>query len=270
MGAATHRGAWFKQANGCFEIRGKTLGVIGYGHIGAQVSVLAESMGMKVIYCDVIPRLPMGNATQVSFEELLVASDFVTLHVPNKATTKDMMGAAEFAKMKPGAFFLNASRGNTVVIPALAEALSRGHLRGAYVDVFPVEPGKNGENLFESELRGCPNTLMTPHVGGSTEEAQAKIGEEVAATLLKLVNQGSTHGSVNFPEVELAQAKGNHRLLVTHKNQPGPMSEINKVLANVGANVCQQYLGTKESVGYVIIDLDQGASLKVKKQLQHT
>merc|ERR1712193_211272 len=161
-----------------------------------------------------------------------------------------------------GAFFLNASRGNTVVIPALAEALKSGHLCGAYVDVFPVEPGKNGENLFESELRGCPNTLMTPHVGGSTEEAQAKIGEEVAGTLLKLMNQGATHGSVNFPEVDLGAAQGNHRLLVTHRNQPGAMSIINNVLAKVGANVAQQYLGTMESVGYVIIDLDQGASLE--------
>merc|ERR1711972_1315779 len=177
--------------------------------------------GMQVVYYDAVPKLPLGNASQVStLPELLGKSDFVSLHVPNLETTKNMMGEQEFAQMKPGAFFLNASRGNVVVIPALAAALKSGHLRGAYVDVFPVEPGKNGEALFESELRGCPNTLMTPHVGGSTEEAQAKIGEEVAATLLKLVNQGSTHGSVNFPEVELAQAKGNHRLLVTHKNQP--------------------------------------------------
>jgi D-3-phosphoglycerate dehydrogenase len=266
--SAMHRGAWFKQAIGCFEIRGKTLGVIGYGHIGAQVSVLAEAMGMKVIYYDVIPKLAMGNANQVGFDELLATADFVTLHVPNLASTKNMIGAEQFAQMKKGAYFLNASRGNTVVIPALAEALKTGHLRGAYVDVFPVEPGKNGENLFESELRGCPNTLMTPHVGGSTEEAQAKIGEEVASTLLKLINKGSTHGSVNFPEIDLACEQGKHRLLVTHKNQPGAMSEINKVLASAGANVCQQYLGTMESIGYVVIDLDQGASLEVKKQLQ--
>lgn len=267
--AAMHRGAWFKQANGCFEIRGKTLGIIGYGHIGAQTSVLAEAMGMRVIYYDVLPQLPMGNAEQVKFDALLAEADFVTLHVPKLPTTKDMIGEAEFARMKKGAFFLNASRGNTVVIPALAAALKSGHLRGAYVDVFPVEPGKNGENLFESELRGCPNTLMTPHVGGSTEEAQSKIGEEVAATLLKLVNQGSTHGSVNFPEVDMALSPGNHRLLVTHKNQPGAMSEINKVLASSGANVCQQYLGTCGSVGYVIIDMDTGASQAVKTQLEH-
>jgi len=267
--AAMHRGAWFKQAVGCFEIRGKTLGIIGYGHIGAQVSVLAEAMGMRVIYHDHLPKLPMGNATQVSFDEMLEQSDFVTLHVPKLPSTKNMIGEEQFSKMKKGAYFLNASRGNTVVIPALAAALKSGHLRGAYVDVFPVEPGKNGENLFESELRGCPNTLMTPHVGGSTEEAQAKIGEEVASTLLKLVNQGSTHGSVNFPEVDMALSPGSHRLLVTHKNQPGAMSEINKVLANTGANVCQQYLGTQESVGYVIIDMDQGASQEVKTQLEH-
>merc|ERR1711988_274863 len=269
MGAATHRGAWFKQANGCFEIRGKTLGVIGYGHIGAQVSVLAESMGMKVIYCDVIPRLPMGNATQVSFEELLVASDFVTLHGANKATTKDMMGAAEFAKMKPGAFFLNASRGNTVVIPALAEALKSGHLRGAYVDVFPVEPGKNGENLFESELRGCPNTLMTPHVGGSTEEAQAKIGEEVASALLKCVNEGSTHGAVNFPVVDMkiSTSGKTHRVLIIHRNKPGVMASINRVFTEAKANICQQFLNTKDEVGYVIVDTNVEASSEVKQKL---
>merc|ERR1711972_1215061 len=176
---------------------------------------------MNVIYYDVVPKLPMGNAMQVStLPELLSKSDFVSLHVPKLQSTKNMIGKEEITQMKKGSYLLNASRVNVVVIPALAEALRSGHLRGAYVDVFPVEPGKNGENLFESELRGCPNTLMTPHVGGSTEEAQAKIGEEVAATLLKCVNEGSTHGSVNFPEVELAQAKGNHRLLVTHKNQP--------------------------------------------------
>jgi len=248
---------------------------VGYGHIGAQTSVLAESMGMKVIYYDVIPKLPMGNATQAStLEELLRTSDFVSMHVPNLQSTTNMMCAAQFAQMKKGAFFLNASRGNVVVISALADALKSGHLRGAYVDVFPREPGKNGENLFESELRGCPNTLMTPHVGGSTEEAQAKIGEEVAATLMKLINQGSTHGSVNFPEVDLAVAPSAHRIIVIHKNQPGAMSGINKVLASTGANVCQQFLSTKDSVGYVVVDLDQsenpGAGLEVKKQLQNS
>jgi len=266
--AAMHRGAWFKQAIGCFEIRGKTLGLVGYGHIGAQVSVLAEAMGLKVIYYDVIPKLPMGNAMQVgSMEELLSTSDFVSLHVPNLASTKNMIGEAEVGQMKKGAFLLNASRGNVVVIPALAAALKSGHLRGAYVDVFPVEPGKNGENLFKSELMGCPNTLMTPHVGGSTEEAQAKIGQEVASTLIKLINEGSTHGSVNFPEVDLAQSPGTHRILVVHKNVPGVLSEINSCIAAAGANVCQQFLSTKGEAGYVVIDLNVEASAEVKKKI---
>jgi len=266
--SAMHRGAWFKQAIGCFEIRGKTLGLVGYGHIGAQVSVLAEAMGMKVIYHDVIPKLPMGNATQVaSLEELLSTSDFVSLHVPNLASTRNMMGEAEIKQMKKGSYLLNASRGNVVVIPALAASLKSGHLRGAYVDVFPQEPGKNGESLFKSELCGCPNTLMTPHVGGSTEEAQAKIGQEVASTLIKLINEGSTHGSVNFPEVDLAKAPETHRILVVHKNVPGVLSEINAALAASGANVCQQFLATKGEAGYVVIDLNVEASAEVKMRL---
>jgi len=268
--AQMHRGAWFKQAVGCFEIRGKTLGLVGYGHIGAQVSVLAEAMGMHVIYFDVIPKLPMGNASQVAtLPELLGKSDFVSLHVPKLASTKNMIGKEEISQMKKGAYLLNASRGNVVVIPALAEALKSGHLRGSYVDVFPVEPGKNGENLFTSELRGCPNVLMTPHVGGSTEEAQAKIGEEVAAALLKCVNEGSTHGAVNFPEVDMkiCTATKTHRVLCIHDNKPGVMSAINNVFTEAKANICQQFLNTKGDIGYVIIDLNVEASAEVKKKL---
>merc|ERR1712187_64507 len=179
------------------------------------------------------------------------------------------MGQEEFAQMKKGSFFLNASRGNVVVIPALAQALKSEHLRGAYVDVFPVEPGKNGENLFTSELRGCPNTLMTPHVGGSTEEAQAKIGEEVAAALLKCINEGSTHGAVNFPEVDMkiCASSQTHRVLCIHDNKPGVMSSINNVFTEAKANICQQFLNTKGDVGYVIIDLNVEASAEVKKNL---
>mmetsp|Transcript_2769 Transcript_2769/g.7753 ORF Transcript_2769/g.7753 Transcript_2769/m.7753 type:complete len:419 (+) Transcript_2769:72-1328(+) len=266
--AAMHRGAWFKVALGCYEIRGKTLGLVGYGHIGAQLSVCAESMGMKVIYYDVIPKLPMGNATQVAtMEELLSTSDFVSLHVPNLASTVDLIGEKEISQMRQGSFLLNASRGKVVTIPALAAALKSGHLRGCYVDVFPEEPGKNGENLFESELRGCPNMLMTPHVGGSTEEAQAKIGEEVAFSLLKVINTGSTHGSVNFPEVDLPACPGSHRILCTHKNVPGVLSQVNAILAASGANISQQFLSTKDSVGYVVIDLNTEASEEVKKKI---
>merc|ERR1719229_1648418 len=179
------------------------------------------------------------------------------------------MGKEQIAQMKKGSYLLNASRGNVVVIPALAEALKSGHLRGACVDVFPVEPGKNGENLFTSELCGCPNTLMTPHVGGSTEEAQAKIGEEVAAALLKCVNEGSTHGAVNFPEVDMKVCSSvkTHRVLCIHDNKPGVMSSINGVFTDAKANICQQFLNTKGNIGYVIIDLNVEASTEVKTKL---
>merc|ERR1719491_495829 len=228
-------------------------------------------MGMDVIYFDVVPKLPMGNARQVAtLDELLQQSDFVSLHVPKLPATKNMIGKEQFAQMKKGSFFLNASRGNVVVIPDLAAALRSGHLRGAYVDVFPTEPGKNGEGLFESELRGCSNVLMTPHVGGSTEEAQEKIGEEVATALLKCVNEASTYGAVNFPEVDMKADASvtTHRVLCIHKNQPGVMSSINNVFFEAKANICQQFLNTKGDVGYVIIDLNQEASQEVKKRLQ--
>lgn len=265
-----HRGAWFKQANGCFEIRGKTLGLVGYGHIGAQLSVLAESMGLNVIYYDVVPKLPMGNASQVStLPELLAQSDFVSLHVPKLPSTKDMMAKEQFAQMKKGSFFLNASRGNVVVIHDLAEALKSGHLRGAYVDVFPVEPGSNGENLFTSELCGLDNVLMTPHVGGSTEEAQAKIGEEVAFALLKCINEGSTYGAVNFPEVDMKRDSTveAHRVLIIHENKPGVMSAINKVFSEAEANIIAQILNTKGPVGYAVVDTNVEASTEVKSKL---
>merc|ERR1712060_981796 len=194
---------------------------------------------------------------------------FVSLHVPKLTSTKNMIGEGEIAQMQKGSFLLNACRGNVVVIPALAEALKSGHLRGAYVDVFPVEPGKNGDNLFESELRGCPNTLMTPHVGGSTEEAQAKIGEEVANALLKCVNEGSTHGAVNFPEVDMkiCSMSKTHRVLIIHENKPGVMASINNVFKEAKANICQQFLNTKGDIGYVIIDLNVEASAEVKTKL---
>merc|ERR1719491_1017413 len=227
-------------------------------------------MGMDVIYFDVVPKLPMGNARQVAtLDELLQQSDFVSLHVPKLPTTKNMIGKEQFAQMRKGSFFLNASRGNVVVIPDLAAALRSGHLRGAYVNVFPVEPGKNGENLFSSELCGCENVLMTPHVGGSTEEAQSKIGEEVAASLLKCVNEGSTHGAVNFPEVDVRRDTSieTHRVLIIHENKPGVMSSINGVFTEAKANICQQFLNTKGGVGYVIVDTDVETSGEVQSKL---
>ena len=254
--AKAHRGEWLKTAKDSYEIRGKTLGIVGYGNIGSQVSVLAESLGMRVVFHDAITRLPMGNATQCkSLEELLKQSDVVTLHVPQDDTTKDMMGREQFMQMKPGAIFLNASRGTVVQIDALADALENRQLTGAAIDVFPVEP-KSVEEEFLSPLRKYDNCILTPHVGGSTMEAQEKIGEEVAQNLVKFSDNGSTLSSVNFPEVSLPAHEGSHRLLHIHKNTPGILSQINQFFSDNSINIRAQYLQTNASVGYVVTDID--------------
>jgi D-3-phosphoglycerate dehydrogenase len=254
--AKAHRGEWLKTAKDSYEIRGKTLGIVGYGNIGSQVSVLAESLGMRVVFHDAITRLPMGNATQCkSLEELLKQSDVVTLHVPQDDTTKDMMGREQFMQMKPGAIFLNASRGTVVQIEALADALENRQLTGAAIDVFPVEP-KSVEEEFLSPLRKYDNCILTPHVGGSTMEAQEKIGEEVAQKLVKFSDNGSTLSSVNFPEVSLPAHEGSHRLLHIHKNTPGILSQINQFFSDNSINIRAQYLQTNASVGYVVTDID--------------
>ena len=254
--AKAHRGEWLKTAKDSYEIRGKTLGIVGYGNIGSQVSVLAESLGMRVVFHDAITRLPMGNATQCkSLEELLKQSDVVTLHVPQDDTTKDMMGREQFMQMKPGAIFLNASRGTVVQIDALADALENRQLTGAAIDVFPVEP-KSVEEEFLSPLRKYDNCILTPHVGGSTMEAQEKIGEEVAQKLVKFSDNGSTLSSVNFPEVSLPAHEGSHRLLHIHKNTPGILSQINQFFSDNSINIRAQYLQTNASVGYVVTDID--------------
>lgn len=254
--AACHRGGWMKTATGAFEIRGKTLGIVGYGAIGTQVSVLAESLGMKVKFFDVITKLPLGNAAQVrNLKDLLAQSDIVSLHVPETADTKDMIGAEEIAAMKPGAIFLNASRGTVVDIDALASALESGHIGGTAIDVFPVEPRSNDDE-FISPLRGQDNAILTPHIGGSTQEAQANIGLEVAEKLVKYSDNGTTVSSVNFPEVALPGHTNAHRLLHVHQNIPGILSEINRVFSENNINICSQFLQTKGNVGYVVVDID--------------
>lgn len=259
-----HAGTWSKVAAGCYEVRGKTLGIIGYGHIGAQVGVLAESMGMRVVFYDVMSKLPMGNNHALnSLNELLEQSDFVTLHVPATPQTRDMIGAAEIGRMRRGAFLLNASRGTVVDIPALADALRAGRLGGAAIDVFPQEPATNSDP-FRSELQGLPNVILTPHIGGSTIEAQASIGREVATSLLKYLDQGATTGSVNFPNVELAPSRGTHRVLNVHKNVPGVMKEINRIVSDTGANIHAQILSTDPSIGYLIMDIERDVSEAVR------
>ena len=266
--AAAHRGGWLKSADNAFETRGKTLGIVGYGAIGSQLSVLAESLGMHVIFHDVIAKLPLGNAHQAaSLEELLGASDVVSLHVPELPSTKWMIGAKEIAALKPGAVFINASRGTVVEIEPLAEALREGRLLGAAVDVFPVEPRSNKDE-FESPLRGLDNVILTPHIGGSTLEAQANIGIEVAEKLVRYSDNGTSISSVNFPEVALPPQSGTHRILHVHRNVPGVMSEINRVFADNHINVAAQYLQTNAAVGYVVMDVDAASSSLALQKLQ--
>jgi D-3-phosphoglycerate dehydrogenase / 2-oxoglutarate reductase len=262
-----HDGRWRKVAAGSHEVRGRTLGIVGYGHIGSQVGVLAEGFGMRVVFYDIVAKLPMGNNRALgSLEELLEASDFVTLHVPETPQTRHMIAAEQLARMRPGACLLNASRGTVVVIEDLAAAIQRGHVGGAAVDVYPEEPASNSDG-FGSALRGLPNVILTPHIGGSTEEAQEAIGREVAAALIKLINAGATSGAVNFPQVELPITKGAHRILNVHKNVPGVLRDINKIVSDIGANIRAQLLATDPDIGYLIMDLDQDLSQDVKKKI---
>ncbi|MFW5823972.1 MAG: phosphoglycerate dehydrogenase [Marinobacter sp.] len=255
--ALAHRGGWQKTAKNSYEIRGKKLGIIGYGNIGTQFSVLAESLGMDVYFYDVVSKLPLGNAKQVgSLKELLNLADVVSLHVPETPATRYMFGPDQFAQMKPGSILMNASRGTVVDIGALAEAISSGKLLGAAIDVFPVEPKSNDEE-FVSPLREFDNVILTPHIGGSTIEAQENIGREVAEKLAMYSDNGTSVSSVNFPEVALPSHPNQHRLLHIHENVPGVMSEINQVFSENGINICGQYLQTKEEIGYVVIDVDK-------------
>ena len=253
--AECHRGGWSKSAAGSHEVRGKTLGIIGYGHIGTQVGVLAEALGMHVLFHDIETKLSLGNARPaIGLDDLLAQSDVVTLHVPETPATQGMFGAAQIAGMKRGAHLINASRGTVVDIDALADALKSGQVGGAAVDVFPVEPKGNAES-FESPLRGLDNVILTPHIGGSTMEAQANIGIEVAAKLVRYSDNGSTLSAVNFPEVTLPGHDGIRRILHIHRNVPGVLSQINDIFRDRGINIDGQFLRTDPKVGYVVIDV---------------
>ncbi|WFF41045.1 phosphoglycerate dehydrogenase [Salinicola endophyticus] len=271
--ARAHQGGWLKSAKNSHEARGKTLGIVGYGSIGAQLSVLAESLGLDVIYYDVVTKLALGNARQVgSLEELLARADVVSLHVPDLPATRWMIGAEQIALMKQGGILINASRGSVVEIEPLAQALQSGKLLGAAIDVFPVEPKGTSEE-FVSPLRGLENVILTPHIGGSTLEAQENIGIEVAEKLVTYSDNGTTITSVNFPEVALPSHPDKHRLLHIHENVPGVLSEINRVLSENGINIAGQFLQTNDKVGYVVIDVDKAygpQALDALKQVNHT
>jgi D-3-phosphoglycerate dehydrogenase len=287
-----HAGQWDKSATGAHEVRGRTIGIVGYGHIGSQVSVLAEAMGMRVIYYDIVPKLPLGNARAVrSLGELLRESDFVTLHVPANESTSGLMGSRQFKLMKPGAFLINNARGSVVHVPALVAALKDGTVAGAAVDVFPHEPASKGEK-FESPLCGLPNVILTPHIGGSTEEAQETIAMDVAEKLIKFVNVGTTTGAVNVPEVELPpqhvdlmgmnerdgdlgtgdgkslETPRKHRILHFHRNVPGVLRQVHARIAGLGANVSAEYLRTNEQVGYMVLDVDPTNARKVVEEIR--
>lgn len=258
--AVAHRGGWLKSAENAYEIRGKILGIVGYGSIGSQLSVLAEGLGMRVIFFDVVTKLPLGNAQQVTtLRDLLERSDVVTLHVPETQATQWMIGAEQIGLMKQGSVLINASRGTVVEIEPLAQALRKRKLLGAAIDVFPIEPRTNND-VFESPLRGLDNVILTPHIGGSTMEAQANIGIEVAEKLVKYSDNGTSTSSVNFPEVALPAHPGKHRLLHIHRNVPGVLSEINRVFSDNQINIASQFLQTSDSVGYVVIDIDAAHS----------
>jgi D-3-phosphoglycerate dehydrogenase len=258
--AQAHRGGWAKTANDSFEIRGKTLGIVGYGSIGSQLSVLAESLGMRVIFYDVVSKLPLGNASQIpSLEGLLGQADIVTLHVPDLPSTRNLMDQERISQMKPKSILINASRGTVVDIDALTKALEEKHLLGTAIDVFPVEPKSNNDE-FISPLRGFDNAILTPHIGGSTQEAQENIGVEVAEKLVRYSDNGSTLTSVNFPEVALPPHPNHHRLLHVHENRPGVLSAINLVFAENHINIGSQFLQTSDKIGYVVIDVDRDYS----------
>ena len=271
--ANMHASRWDKSSAGSHEVRGRTLGIVGYGRIGSQVSVLAEAMGMRVIYHDIQPTLALGNARPAgSLEELLETSDAVTLHVPATERTHLMIGKAELERMRPGAMLLNNARGSVVDVDALTEALKSGHLSGAAIDVFPEEPVKN-DDVFQCPLQGLDNVILTPHVGGSTKEAQAAIAADVAGKLTRFINVGSTTGAVNVPEVDLPEqpptAKGRpHRILHFHRNMPGVLNTLHQMLSSHGANVSGEVLRTNQDLGYVVLDVDPGDSRPVAEELE--
>jgi len=268
-----HQGNWNKVSSQCYEIRGKTLGIVGYGHIGSQLSVLAEAMGMKVFFHDIVQLMPMGTVKQVNtLYELLELSDFVSLHVPETEETKNMIGEEEIARMKKGSYLINASRGTVVQIPPLVKALQTGHLMGAAIDVFPKEPAANGQffnnelNSWTSDLLACKNLILTPHIGGSTEEAQYMIGLEVGAAVIKYINCGTSIGAVNFPEIDLRAIQDTDksiRLLFCHYNVPGVLREINEILSD--HNVDKQHTDSRDNIAYMMADISDVDEQDIKK-----
>ncbi|MBX3039994.1 MAG: phosphoglycerate dehydrogenase [Bdellovibrionaceae bacterium] len=265
---AAHRGEWMKSADGSREVRGKTVGIIGYGHIGSQLSILAESMGMRVLFYDVVKKLPLGNARPTRLlEDLLENSDFVSLHVPETPQTRNMIGKKQIAKMKKGSYLINASRGTVVEIDSLVSALKSRHIAGCALDVFPEEPASNKEK-FRSDLQGLANVILTPHIGGSTEEAQYAIGLEVAESFRRFLKIGTTAGAVNFPNVELPPGHGACRVLNVHKNEPGVLGEINGIVSKAGANIQAQFLATDEKIGYLVMDVETRAAKKLVQEIQ--
>ncbi|KAG5511869.1 hypothetical protein JKF63_07694 [Porcisia hertigi] len=263
-----HRGVWNKTHLGCYEVRGKTLGIVGYGHIGSQVGVLAEAFGMNVIFYDVVPTLVIGNATKIAnLNDLLTYADFVTIHVPETDITKGMIGHQQIRRMKKGAYLINASRGTIVDLDALAGALREGHLAGAAIDVYPEEPVSNKE-LHKTPLQGIPNVILTPHVGGSTCEAQEAIGVEVGTALAEFVTRGTTAGAVNFPQlVPPPVEKTSFRLTNVHLNVPGALKDINKIAVDLDCNIRLQYLSTYKAIGYVIMDVDKDVAVEFRKSI---
>lgn len=265
---AAHKGLWLKQAENCFEVRGKTLGIIGYGHIGTQVSVLAEALGMNVIFYDVASKLSLGNAQSArSLDDLLKKSDIITLHVPGTDETKDLINAQRLKKMKPGVVLLNLSRGDVMDVWAVKDALEKRHLGGLAVDVFPVEP-KSNKDLFASPLQGMPNVILTPHIGGSTVEAQEAIGLDVAEKMVNFINTGSSNGSLTVPDMSLPVLQNAHRILHIHHNVSGVLSQINSTLSKMKVNILGQYLKTNSEIGYVVLDIDKKSSPKVMTELK--
>jgi D-3-phosphoglycerate dehydrogenase len=270
---AAHEGIWLKESKGSYEIRGKTLGIIGYGNIGAQVSVLAESLGMKVIYYDTVTKLPLGNAQpRKTLKEVVSEADIVTLHVPDTNQTKNLISKIVLKSFRKGSILLNYARGEVVDLEALAKALQDGALSGAAIDVFPWEPEKNGDR-FTTPLQGLSNVILTPHIGGSTEEAQANIGDDVSNKLFQYLETGMTLGSHTVPPLSLTHQEGTHRILHIHKNVPGVLSEINSTLSKHNINILGQYLKTNEEIGYVVLDIDKRLSnqaLQLLKEVRHT
>ena len=265
---AAHEGRWMKDATGSHELRGKTMGVIGYGNIGSQVSVLAEALGMKVIFYDAETKLPLGNASDSkSLKELLQKSDIVTLHVPEIDSTKNLINKQTLANCKEGAIIINYARGTVIDLPALRKAILSGHIGGAAVDVFPDEPEKNGDP-FDSVLQDLPNVILTPHIGGSTQEAQNNIGLDVSAKLFNYLEKGISTGSHSIPGLALPPQEGAHRILHIHNNVPGVLSNINTLLSKNKINILGQYLKTNESIGYVVLDLDKSLSKNAMELLK--